>query len=172
MPTHSSHLGPAGLQRTAGLLRAEHPNVLRLDHALDPAAHRWWAGTFSIYLPMIGLTAAVTLLNVVLGSSGSARRLPAFSARPAATGGRRWALRYCCRGRAAHAPGVDTHAFRGTMSTRVPFVKIELVAVTGSTIVQTIVFIAVERRDERHSAARLFLTVDDMRSYGAARHSR
>ena len=156
----------------AGCCELSTQTLLRLDHALDPAAHRWWAGTFSIYLPMIGLTAAVTLLNVVLGQLWFLLAgCPCFQRSPS----RNWWETVGTALLLLFGVAPLTHLtwilmrFQGHyVDAAFHFVKIKLVAVTGSTIVQTIVFIKLWNAEMNGARpARLFLTVDDMRSYEA-----
>ena len=144
--------------------------LARMRHALEPAAHRWWAGALAIYLPLLGLTAAVTLLNVVLSQlwfllAGCAccQRSPR----------RHWWE--CVGSTALVLTGVAPLAhiwwlltfFAGQyLATACRFVVVKLVAVCGSTLVQTVAFLVLWRAEMYGDRGqRLFVSAQDTRAF-------
>ena len=145
--------------------------LVRTSRALDPEHHRWWAGTYSVYLPVIGLTAVATLLNVFLSQlwfllagcqccQKSASRnlwewcgniiLIAFGVAPLTY--IVWLLAY----------------YEGRLvDTLYHFVLVKSFSVCGSTVIQSVVFLWLWRAemDGRRGAEVFFLTVHDMHAF-------
>jgi len=150
--------------------------LLSVQHSLDPDRHRWWAGTYAVYLPIIGLTAVATLTNIVLGQL--------------------WFLLagcQCCQQSVnrthwewlgvvvllAFGLGPLTYLvwmlafFHGRLlSTAYSFVWVKLLSVLGSTIVQTTAFLILWRAEmDGTRGDKLYLTVHDVNAYLAAEGS-
>lgn len=144
--------------------------LTHVHRALTPAENRWWAGAFSIYLPLIGLTAAVTLLNVVLGQLWFLLAgCPCFQRSPR----RHWweflgSMVLLLFGIIpfAHIWWLLTFFEGKYLITAYRFLVVKLIAVSGSTLVQTAAF-AVLWRAEMYAnrGERLFVSVHDTRAY-------